>query len=153
MSMVQIELTDDFNPATEGIMLRSEAKKLTAESYSGEGTIQLTSYAPNNLEYTATVKGKQLAVFSEIYYKDGWTATVDGKEQEIIKVNYLLRGLELPNGEHKIVFHFDLPSLRKSNMYAIAGTCLLGLFICFGLWKFRKEDQKGGETKSGDAAQ
>jgi hypothetical protein len=151
ISMVEIELTDDFNPITEAVMLRSEAKKLTANTYSGEGTISLISYAPNNLVYNATVKGKQLAVFSEIYYKDGWIATVDGKEQEILKVNYLLRGLELSEGTHKIVFHFDLPNLKTSNMYAIAGTCLLGLIICFGFWKFRN-DEEDNETNSVDAA-
>ena len=111
----------------------------------------MTSYAPNNLEYAATVKGKQLAVFSEIYYKDGWIATVDGKEQEILKVNYLLRGVELSEGTHKIVFHFDLPNLKTSNTYAVAGTCLLALIICFGLWKFRNEEEDK-ETNSADAA-
>ena len=156
-SMVEIEVTDGFNPITEAVMLRSEAKKLTAKIYSGEGTISMTSYAPNNLEYTATiedtatVKGKQLVVFSEIYYKDGWIATVDGKEQEILKVNYLLRGLELSEGTHKIVFHFDLPNLKTSNTYAVSGTCLLALIICFGLWKFRK-DEEDKETNSADAA-
>ena len=133
IAMVEIELTDDFNPEKEAVMLHSEAKKLSTSSFSGEGTISLTAYAPNRLEYVAKdLNGKQLVVFSEIYYKDGWKAFVDGKEQEILKVNYLLRGLELKGGDHKILFTFDLPKYRTANTLAMVGSLVL-IFLLFGM--------------------
>ena len=52
----------------------------------------MLSYAPNKLIYNSTSKSDQFAVFSEIYYNDGWKAFVDGKEQAIVKVNYALIG-------------------------------------------------------------
>ena len=89
----------------------------------------MKSYAPNKIVYSADCKGNQFAVFSEIYYPDGWKAFVDGKEVDIVKTNYLLRGLELSSGKHKIEFKFDLPKYRQSNTLAIVGTGFLFLLI------------------------
>jgi hypothetical protein len=134
--LIEIQVVDEFKPDSEGVMLASEASKLKKRSFTGVGAISLKSYAPNKLVYQAECKGDQLAVFSEIYYPEGWTAKVDGKEVPILKVNYLLRGVEVPTGKHKVEFTFDLPAFHKSNSFAFAGTLLLVLLICFGFWKF-----------------
>jgi uncharacterized membrane protein YfhO len=101
----------------------------------------MTSYAPNKITYSADCRGDQLAVFSEIYYPDGWTAKINGQEVPILKVNYLLRGLEMKNGKHKVEFSFDLPRFRKSNTFALIGTlvilCLIG-FLLFRTYKKSK---------------
>lgn len=70
-------------------------------------TIKLDSYAPNHLTYSYSATKPSLAVFSEIYYKDGWNAYVDGKEAEYFRANYLLRAMPLPAGQHKIEFKFE----------------------------------------------
>jgi uncharacterized membrane protein YfhO len=75
-------------------------------------------------------------VFSEIYYPEGWSATIDGKPSEILKVNYLLRGVELENGNHEIVFTFDIPKLKKTNSMALAATSVIA--AVFGLLFFLK---------------
>lgn len=135
-SMVMIEKTEEFDPAIEAVMLSSEAKKLSQKEYSGVGSIKMKSYAPNKIVYDAQIDGKQLAVFSEVYYADGWTAKVNGKEVDILKVDYLLRGLELPDGKYEIEFSFDIPKIKTSNTFAVIGTVFLGLCIAFGCWKF-----------------
>lgn len=134
--LVEIQVVDEFKPDREGVLLATEAAKLKKRTFTGVGTISLTSYAPNKLTYQAVCKGDQLAVFSEIYYPEGWTAKIDGKEVSILKVNYLLRGLEIPSGKHKIEFTFDLPAFHKSNSFALVGTLLLVLLMCLGFWKF-----------------
>jgi hypothetical protein len=134
-----IEIVSDFNPRIEAVMLKSEADKLSELKYSGEGTVNLTSYAPNKLSYSAKLQSKQLIVFSEIYYSDGWKAFVDGKETEIRKVNYLLRGLEIEKGNHKIEFKFDLPKFHQSNVYSKIGSSLVFIFILIGFWTDRKK--------------
>jgi hypothetical protein len=132
--LVQMAIVEDFLPAQEAVMLKSEAGKLSTTSYSGKGEVKLLNYAPNKLKYSANVEGKQLVVFSEVYYADGWKAFVDGKEQPILKVNYLLRGLELAGGKHTIEFKFELPKYTKSNNYTIIGSLLLLLLVLIQLF-------------------
>lgn len=141
LSLVSMKVINEFNPREEVVMLTSEAKKLSDSKFSGEGNIQLISYAPNKLVYTADVKGKQLAVFSEVYYPIGWKAFVDGKEVEIRKVNYLLRSVELPNGKHKIEFKFDIPKYRTANTISAISSSIILLgfaFLIYLGWKKKK---------------
>ena len=119
----------EFNVRDEAVMLKEFASKVKGKKFSGMGVVKMKSYAPNKIVYTADCKGNQFAVFSEIYYPEGWKAFVDGKEVEILKTNYLLRGLELTSGKHKIEFMFDLPKYRQSNTLAIIGTGFLFLLI------------------------
>ncbi len=102
----------------------------------------MTSYAPNKLKYTANDKTKQLIIFSEIYYADGWKAFVDGKEVEIRKVDYLLRGLEVDKGTHTIEFKFDIPKFHQSNTYAVLGSGIVLFLIVLMGWKEKKRLSK-----------
>ena len=144
-TLVSMTCLNVFDPTTEAIMLKSEAQKLTSKSYSGEGTIVMKSYNPNEIKYSVSTDKKQLAVFSEIYYPAGWKAFVDGKEVEIRKVNYLLRGIELESGNHEVVMKFDIPKLKTTNMFAIAGTSILFLAIILNLFFDRKKKKNSQE--------
>ena len=116
---------------------------MSSKSYSGQGTIETVSYKPNHITYSSNSDQKQLAVFSEVYYPDGWKAYVDGKEQKILKVNYILRGLELTPGKHKIEFKFDLPKLHRSNTLARVGTGLMVLLMLgLGFVEWKRNRQK-----------
>ena len=138
--LVQYSVENEFKVNEEAVMLTSEASKLKANKFSGEGSIAMKSYRPNRIEYEADVKGNQFAVFSEIYYSDGWKAFVDGKETPIFKTDYLLRGIEIPNGKHKIEFKFDLPKYHTSNTLAFIGSIIFILaFIVLGYLDFKKK--------------
>lgn len=139
LKLTELKVVNEFRPREEAVMLKSEADKLGARQFSGDGRIAMTSYAPNRITYEADVKGKQFAVFSEIYYPEGWTAKIDGKEVAILKTDYLLRGLEIPSGKHKIEFSFMLPKYEKSGVYARIGSILI-LLALFGFffWDFVK---------------
>ncbi len=138
--LIKVSVDNTFKPNTEVVMLESEADKLSKKMFTGKGEVRMTSYAPNKIEYTANVEGDQFAVFSEIYYKDGWKAFVDGKEVPIIKSNYLLRGVELPSGKHKVEMIFDLPKFHTANTIAFIGSIVLILFIGWAVYyeKFKK---------------
>ncbi len=143
--LVSFKVMTDFKPRVEAVMLKSEAKKLSARKFTGKGTIKMTSYAPNKITYSANVEGKQFAVFSEIYYTDGWKAFVDGKETEILKANYLLRGLELQGGNHKVEFVYDVPKYHTSNTLAYIFSFILFVAIgglLFMDYKKRKTGEK-----------
>lgn len=94
-------------------------------------TIYETSYAPNALSYKAKTGKGGIAVFSEIYFPWGWTATIDGKEAPIGRVNYVLRALRIPAGEHEINFRFDPQSVRVTNSISVAS--VTGIYILCAL--------------------
>lgn len=75
-------------------------------------TIYETYYAPNELRYRANTANGGLAVFSEIYFPWGWKASIDGNDTEIGRVNYVLRALRVPAGNHEIVMRFDPESVH-----------------------------------------
>ena len=74
------------------------------------GEIFLTDYQPNYLRYEYSAEGKALAVFSEIYTREGWSATIDGEPAKPLRADYILRALELPAGKHTIEWRYRAPN-------------------------------------------
>lgn len=123
----EIEKIASIDPS-ESVILPSGSP--AEETYSKEGTISLTSYAPNRLQYHYSSTTPSMAVFSEIYYPAGWEATVDGEAVEILRADYALRALELPEGEHNIEFYFSPESYRTgANVSKASSLVLYLLFI------------------------
>ncbi len=108
-------------------------------------TIYETSYAPNKLTYKYKSAKRGIAVFSEIFFPWGWTATVDGKELPIGRVNYVLRALNLPAGEHEIAFRFDPKSVKVTNTISIVAVIVIYLLLAGSvamLFYRRKKEQR-----------
>ncbi len=100
--------------------------------------IVLTDYKPNALTYSAHVTNDRVAVFSEIYYPEGWHIYVDGKEIAMGRVNYVLRAAVIPAGEHTIKMEF-VPEALTLDKWSYALSILLLLIaiggITWPLWK------------------
>lgn len=96
-------------------------------NYDSSATIKLISYRPNELQYKANSNSEAFAVFSEIYYDNGkgWNAYLDGKKVDHIRVNYILRGMKVPAGNHTIVFRFEPQSFVTGEMLALIFSLLL----------------------------
>ncbi len=94
-------------------------------------TIYETSYAPNALTYSVNSAKGGIAVFSEIYFPWGWTATVE--ETQIGRVNYTLRALRVPAGRHEIRFSFDPKSVRVTNNISIASVSVIYILCAISL--------------------
>jgi hypothetical protein len=94
---------EDFNPATEAIVLGDVAPSVSPDSAS---TVRVTHYDAHKITLETTRSAAGFLVLGEIYYNDGWTATLDGQELEIFRTNYLLRGIEVPAGDHTIEFTY-----------------------------------------------
>ncbi len=137
--LVSLKLLNEFKTREEAVMLKSFSDKLSQKSFTSQGEIKLVSCAPNKLVYNYNTRSKQFAVFSEIYYADSWEAYVDDKKVDIIKSNYLLRGLELPKGKHTITFKFNVVRYHQANKIASISSIILLLLIGFaGFFKIKK---------------
>jgi hypothetical protein len=115
---------------------RSQLNGLAKDS---TAQIILMAYNPSNMQYKSVSKTKQMAVFSEIYYPAGWNCYIDGKATESLRANYILRGVVVPAGSHKIEWKFEPMTVSRSNQMAMIGSGLLLLGFVFSLyWNLRK---------------
>jgi len=110
----------------------------------GQSLATLTDYKPNCLTYSLNSDKGGVVVFSEIYYP-GWTATIDGKPAELGRVDYVLRALQVPAGEHEVVLTFKPSSIKKTETVAYVSYFVLILAVALGVfmeWKRRKTEKK-----------
>ena len=92
-------------------------------------TIKLISYKPNHLKYTANNPNPGLAVFSEMYYAEGWNATIDGKTAFHFRADYALRAMEIPPGNHNIEFKFEPQVVKTGSNIALISFILMILLL------------------------
>jgi len=104
-------------------------------------TISLTSYAANELTYESSASSEQLVVFSDIYYKDGWNAYVDGVLTPHVRANYVLRAMVLPAGKHQIVFKFEPTVIKTGSTITLISYALLFL-VPLGWFFVEKKSHK-----------
>ncbi|MDX9946342.1 MAG: hypothetical protein RBS38_03180 [Bacteroidales bacterium] len=116
-----------INPAREAVIDTrfSENIKSTQYAVSEGDKIELVSYQPNELEYTYTAEGERLAVFSDIYYPEGWLCFIDGKESDHFRANYVLRAMVLPGGSHQVRFVFEPSTYINGNRVSVASSIIL----------------------------
>ena len=127
-------LTDGsfFDPA-EIVLLESElfANRLLKIALAGGQTagaaksdVNVTRYQSNRIEVQTSNSEAGFLILSEIYYR-GWEARVDGRRASIDRVNFTLRGVELPPGNHKVEFVFRAHSFRNGAAWSAVGLLLL----------------------------
>jgi hypothetical protein len=132
----------DINTKREAVIQQKNKEIVAAaNSYNADGKITLQSYKPNDLVYETDSKEKGFAVFSEIYYPKGWNAYVDGNLTPHTCVNYILRGMELPAGKHKVEFKFEPQVYKTGNSVALIGSILLLLVVGVSLFFANKKKE------------
>jgi len=134
----EISAIGNFNPAQEAIIdnrFEDQIHDITIHSDS-TAKIHLLEYLPNKLVYESESTYDQMAVFSEIYYPKGWKVTIDANPADFFRANYVLRGIILPSGQHKIEFKFEPDSYNLGRKIALLSTVIL--FILAGVFLFRQ---------------
>lgn len=128
----EIDALDSIIP-TETAVVDARFKdvlKGATESYKDSlSSIRLTSYTPNRLTYETNNAQDGIAVFSEIYYPDGWHVTIDGQPAELARADYILRTMYVPAGQHTIEMRFDPTSLHVTEGIAYGALALLVIGI------------------------
>ena len=140
------------NPTTNAIIDERFSEFVEGKKFSKDlsGTIELTEYQPNYLKYKTKAASEQLTVFSEIYYNKGWDAFIDGEKVPYFRVNYILRALVLPAGEHFVEFKFRPKSYFVGNKISMASSILLLLAIAgYAFSEFRRKKEVPSNSPKG----
>ncbi|MFT6715984.1 MAG: hypothetical protein ACJA0Q_000613 [Saprospiraceae bacterium] len=128
----ELRLTLGLEGKNQVVISEKEKGNIRGFSYEldSASSINLVSYEPNELMYKTTSTKPSLVVFSEIFYKDGWEARIDGETVEIARANYVLRALEVPAGEHEIQFKFNPSSYYVGRKISgVSSTIILLLLL------------------------
>jgi uncharacterized membrane protein YfhO len=142
----ELELVSTTDLGKTAVTDEAFISQIESTSFDGNSTdqIELVEYQPNKLTYRYTASSERFAVFSEIFYDKGWNAYIDGEPVEYIRVNYLLRGMAVPAGDHQVVFEFRPRSYYAGERVSLAGSLILLLLLVGAIVKeFRdnKTDQ------------
>ena len=130
----EMAFLNDFNPATTAVADAKFKQQLgDAKAVQPGDTIYETSYAPNHLTYKSHSANGGLAVFSEVYFPWGWKVSVDGKPAEMGRVNYVLRALQLPAGDHEIDFKYAPDEVNKTQTCATIAVVIIYLLLLLAL--------------------
>lgn len=139
----EIQALDSLNTKTTAVILAKDYQKLAIKNAARKdsiASIQLVDYAVNEILYASKSNIEQFAVFSEIYYEDGWNAYVNGELQPHFRVNYVLRGMKIPAGINEIAFKFEPKVIQQGKIFSLASYALL-FFVSMG-WFFYDEKKK-----------
>jgi len=147
----EMQALDNFNPKDSAVIQEQYRSRLgnTPTTLTGDGTIKLIKNDNDVITYESISSSNGFGIFSEIFYDAGWKAFIDDKETPIVKVNYVLRGISIPAGTHKIRFSFEPESYLTGRKLTTIFSFLLVAVIVGGIffeWKNRKTLGKTGES-------
>src|SRR5690606_514195 len=131
----EIMALDSLDLKRTAVFNRSKFGNLKGGEFRTDSTssIILTQYSPNHMTYSSENIHPGLAVFSEMYYPNGWNVYIDGQLKEHFRVNYVLRGLEVPAGKHKIEFKFQPELIQYGAKITLASSMILLVIFIVGL--------------------
>jgi hypothetical protein len=137
----EIAALSDFTPNEMVIIDQRFASFVEDSNYNIDGSsIDLDIYKPNYLKYTSQTQFPALAVFSEIYYKDGWNVYVDGEKSDYFRANYVLRAMQVPAGNHTIEFKFEPKVYKIGEGISLASSVILILLLVFVSFRELKQE-------------
>jgi uncharacterized membrane protein YfhO len=108
-------------------------------------TILLQSYKPNELIYTSKSAGERLVVFSEVYFPNGWKVWIDEQPADHFRVNYILRAMNVPAGNHTIKFRFDPDDYTKGNTLGDVSSGIITILLFVAVFLYFKSSKNGNE--------
>ena len=139
----EMKALDNFDPKDTAVVDDSFKNIITAFAPAdSSASIKQTSFDNMEIKYESNSNAANVAVFSEIFYKD-WQATIDGKEVPVAKANYVLRALAVPAGKHSIDFKFVPKVFNISyTISLISNWLLLALVLLFGFYSLKNSSNK-----------
>ncbi|MFT6111310.1 MAG: hypothetical protein ACJAXV_000076 [Bacteroidia bacterium] len=129
-------------------IVESKLKELVGKSNTTDSAAKVTfdRYHPEKLEYTSTSTQAGNLAFSEVFYDKGWKSYIDNKEVPHYRVNYVLRGLAVPAGTHKITFKFEPEKYALGSALALGFGSIIYLLIGWSIFVWIKKELRGNNT-------
>jgi hypothetical protein len=139
----ELKTVGEIDPAATIVVDKRYEQELAGFSPKPDpaASIKLTDYKANALKYESNAASEQLAVFSEIYYKDGWNAYIDSELKPHFSGDWVLRAMRIPAGKHVIEFKFEPERYFTGEKISLISSILLFIGIAVSLffaWKNRK---------------
>ena len=141
----EIDALDTADPAVTAVVdsrFKDALKGLVESHRDSLSTIRLTSYTPNRLVYETDNSGNAVAVFSEIYYPDGWQVSIDGQPAPLGRADYILRALHIPAGKHTVEMRFDPQSLHVTEGIAYTALALMVIGVIAIVWRTQRQKKQ-----------
>jgi uncharacterized membrane protein YfhO len=140
----EMNALNQFNPRDTAIVDQSFKSSVNYDQGGSDtaASIRLVKNDNDYIEYESNNNKNGFGVFSEVYYDRGWKAFVDSKETPIAKVNYVLRGLSLPAGKHKVEFRFEPQAHKLGSTVTSIFQILLILLILGAIGMLFKNSRK-----------
>jgi hypothetical protein len=133
----------NFSPRDTAVVFAADKTKVTVQQQLDDAaTIRLIKNDNDVVTYESSSASAGFAVFSEIFYDYGWKAHIDGKETPIIRTNYVLRGLNVPAGNHQIRFEFKPQSYYTGERIAMIASLLIFVVLALAAWQVYKRSRK-----------
>lgn len=149
----ELDALGDTANIHNAVVNKSFKSAIKSDSYTPDpaAKIEMTKYIPDHMTYAYEATSPQFVVFSEVYYpeKKGWHVYIDGKRKEgIVRTNYVLRGLEVPEGKHTLEMKFEPESYYAGQKFGRIGSILLLLLLAGAIvTEFRDEKNKDKNVK------
>jgi uncharacterized membrane protein YfhO len=138
----EMKALDSIDPKITAVVNKDFKKDISfIPQPDSSAKIQLVKNDNDKITYTSESATNQFAVFSEVYYKAGWRAFVDGKEYPIIKTDYVLRGLALPAGKHNIEFRFEPQGYMKGKSLTLISSIILAILVLVAIYMERRKNK------------
>jgi hypothetical protein len=131
----EIAALNKFNPASTAIVDTRFSEQIIDGLDNLASNIVLTEYKPNYLRYSSNAIKDGIVIFSEIYYDKGWNAYVDGELKPHFRANYVLRGMQIPAGNHVVEFKFEPSTYKTGETVSLASSVILLLLLAFVSFK------------------
>jgi hypothetical protein len=141
----EMQALDSTNLRDTAILRSGIASKVPFQPvWDSSARVRLLDNRNDELSYAFAAKSNQFVVFSEIYYDKGWNAYLDGKKTDYFRVDYLLRGMAVPTGDHRIEFRFEPLSFDKGTKIALIGSLMAYVLLGTAVWRGARSSKPPG---------
>ncbi len=140
-----------FDPSRIALVEQGTDVTTTRIDSSSTASVEITRFTPDEITYSVDTDAPRLMVASEVYYPAGWKAFVDGEETPILRVDHLLRGVQVPEGAREVVMRFEPAVFKTSFAVSAASSAIvyLAILILLGLAWRRREGRRRGRVSRG----
>jgi hypothetical protein len=132
----EMKALDKFDSKKEAVINNKWAKLLPSNALTVDSlaSIKLDVYKPNYIKYTSENTNEGVAVFSEVYYPNGWNAYIDETKTEHFPADYVLRAMKIPSGKHTIEFRFEPNVVKTGSLIALSSAIGMLLLLVGGIY-------------------